>query len=77
MHGCPVSPFAARLVKTLDDQIKEDQSALERGLPRKTYWRTCGEIAARRAAIDLIRVEDRAYQTDDEDDEQPADTEAA
>lgn len=78
MHGCPVSPFAARLVKHLLNGIEETRDALERGHESPaSYHRLCGEIAAARGMIEYIREEDRAYQTDDEDDEQPADAEAA
>lgn len=72
-----MSPFAARLVKAFQDSIENLRDAMERGLEPDTYIRTVGEITAYRDAILQVQLEDRRYQTDDEDDEQPADHEAA
>lgn len=74
-----MSPFAARLVKHLQESIEACRDALERGHESPaSYHRLCGEIAAARGMIEYIREEDRRDTADDdEDDEQPALTEAA
>ena len=73
-----VSPLAARLIKAIEAQIEEERTALERGLQPEPYQRLCGAITCARWVLDLIRDEDRRDQADDdEDDEQPALTEAA